>query len=350
MDLVGLEEAARGTLDDNAYTYFGGGAGQGRTLRENEAAWGRIPLLPKVLRDVSTVSTSSQVIDLELATPIGVAPTAFHRLAHDDGEAATARGAAQAGALLCVSSFATLALEDIATAAPGSKWFQLYVHRDRGFTGELVDRAVAAGYRAIVLTVDMTVAGERASEHAVGFSLPPGVAPVNLAATLPEGEGSALSAYIEAHLDPSLEFDDVSWLAERSPVPVVVKGVLRPDDATSCVRSGAAAIVVSNHGGRQLDGTVPTARALPSVVDAVGAEVPVLVDGGLRRGTDVLRALALGATAVLVGRPVLWGLATAGADGVAAVLRTLTDELRRAMALCGVTRPQAIGRDLLADG
>ena len=336
--------------------YFRGGADDELTVADNVAAWTRLRLRPHVLRDVSRVSTATTVLGTPVRTPVLVAPTAYHQLAGPDGEAGTAVGAAQAGTVMILSTFATQTLEEVAAAAPASpRWFQLYVYRDRVFTSDLVARAVAAGYRALVLTVDLPVLGNRIRDERNAFALP---APLMLAhspdyllrpdpTAPPAVAGSELAAHVRGVVDPALTFDDIGWLREISGLPVVVKGVLRGDDAAAAVDAGAAAVVVSNHGGRQLDGAVATADALPEVVDAVGGAAEVYVDGGIRRGTDVLRALALGARAVLVGRPVVYGLAAAGPDGVRDVLSSLTVELARAMALCGVTGPDAVDRDLL---
>jgi 4-hydroxymandelate oxidase len=347
VDLDELERQARTQLSAQAYDYYAGGAGTEATLRDNRDAWARWVLHPYVLRDVSRIELRTQLLGAELATPIVVAPTAYQRLAHPEGEAATARGAADAGALMVVSTLATTSLEDVAAAAPDApKWFQLYVFGDRGYAGELVDRAVAAGYRALVLTVDAPVLGYRPRDERNAFHLPEGLAMANLPLAMPEGEGSGLAALFGS-IDRTLTVGDLGWLAERSGLPIVVKGVHRADDADRCVDAGVDAIVLSNHGGRQLDGAVATADALPAVVEAVEGRVPVLVDGGLRHGADVLKALALGASAVMVGRPVLWGLATGGADGVRDVLRWLTTDLERAMVLAGVTDVAAVPRDLV---
>jgi 4-hydroxymandelate oxidase len=272
-------------------------------------------------------------------------------LAHPEGETATARGTAAAGSLLVVSTLATVRLEEVAAAAPQApRWMQIYLQRDRGATAELVARAVAAGYRALVLTVDLPVAAHRRRDERNGFTLPPGMLLANLGIghpAMPAG-GSALAAHIGQDFTAAITFDDIGWLAGISGLPVVVKGVLRGDDAVAALAAGAAAVIVSNHGGRQLDGAIATADALPEVLQAVGDRAEVYVDGGLRSGTDVLRALAAGARAVLLGRPVLWGLATGGAAGVQAVLDTCTAELATAMALCGAADLTGLTRDLLA--
>jgi 4-hydroxymandelate oxidase len=348
MDMTELEAQAREQLSPMAYDYYAGGAMSETTLRDNVTAWDRWRLHPYVLRDVSKVSTTTTVLGTEVATPVLVAPTAYHRLAHPDGEKATARGAADAGTLMIVSTLATTSLQDVAAAVPEApRWFQLYVFADRGYAGELVDRAVAAGYRALVLTVDAPVLGHRPRDESNRFALPDGLAMANLPTQMPTAEGSGLAAYFAEGHDRTLSFDDLAWLRDRAGVPLVVKGVHRGDDAARCVETGADAVVVSNHGGRQLDSAVATAVALPEVVEAVDNRAEVYVDGGLRSGVDVLKALALGARAVLIGRPVLWALATGGAAAVTRLLQGLNTELDHAMTLSGVTDVQGIPRDLV---
>jgi 4-hydroxymandelate oxidase len=352
VDLDALEAAAHASMGTAGYDYYAGGAEAETTLRENVTAWDRWRLRPHVLRDVSTVTTTTSLLGTEVATPIGVSPAAYQQLAHPDGEAAMARGAARAGALLTVSTLATVSLEDVAAAAPQApRWFQLYVFADRGFAGELVDRAVAAGYRALVLTVDTPALGRRWRDERNGFALRDGMRMANVPFGMPDdadtGRGSGLAALFADH-DRSLTFDDLGWLRERAgDVPVVVKGVVRGDDARAAIDAGVAGIWVSNHGGRQLDRTVPTAAALVEVADAVGDDAEVYVDGGVRRGVDVLTGLALGARAVFVGRPVLWGLATGGEDGVAEVLDGLTEELTHAATLAGLADLREVPRDLV---
>lgn len=347
-DLAELQRRARERMEPTAYDYYAGGSESEVTLRDNVAAWDHWRLRPQVLRDVSEVSLTTTVLGTRVATPILVAPTAYHRLAHDEGEAATARGAARASAVMVVSTLSTVSLEDIAAAAPGApRWFQLYVFDDRGYSGELIDRAVEAGYRAVMLTVDAPVLGYRPRDERNEFRLPEGVAMANLPLQMPRGGGSGLAELFGSH-DRTLTFDDLAWLRHRSELPLIVKGVHRGDDAAACVAAGADAVVVSNHGGRQVDSAVATADVLPEVAGALaGTSAEVYVDGGIRRGTDVLKALALGARAVLVGRPVLWGLATDGAEGVEAVLRGLGALLRRSMTMCGIPDVTVVPSDLV---
>jgi 4-hydroxymandelate oxidase len=360
VDLSSLEQLAAGRLDAMAWDYFRGGADEETTVADNVDAWRRLRLRPHVLRDVSTVSVATTVLGEPVRSPVLVAPTAYHELADPGGESATARAAAACGTVMVLSTFATQTLETVAAAAPdAARWFQLYVHKDRGWTRELVERAVAAGYRALVLTVDVPVLGFRRRDERNGFALPPHVVLAHAPEVSPRHSdgsppaGSALAAHARSQIDPGVTFDDIGWLREVSGLPVVAKGVLRGDDAAACVAAGAAAVSVSNHGGRQLDGAVATADALPEVVDAVaaaGGGAEVYVDGGIRTGADVVRALALGACAVMLGRPVLYGLAVGGEAGVRDVLDTLTEELVRSMALCGASELAHLDRDLLAAG
>jgi 4-hydroxymandelate oxidase len=349
VDLASLQRRAESIMESTAYHYYAGGADDELTLADNVAAWQRRKLLPHVLRDVSSVDTATAVLDVPMSAPVMVAPTAYHRLAHDEGEVATARGAAAAGATMVVSTLATITLEEVAAAAPAApRWFQLYIHVDRELTASIVQRAVAAGYGALVLTVDLPVLGNRRRDEVHSFTLPTGMTMANVALEVPAVEGSGLGAYAAASIDPNLTPRDIEWLASISGLPVIVKGVLRADDAIRATDAGAAGVVVSNHGGRQLDGAVAAADALGPVVEAVADRAVVLVDGGIRGGTDVVKALAMGASAVLVGRPVLWGLATGGAAGVTAVLEGFAAETARAMALCGVTSIDQVGPELLA--
>jgi 4-hydroxymandelate oxidase len=351
LDLDLLEAAAAERLDPGVYDYIAGGADDELSVAGNLSAWSRLRLRPRVLRDVSRVSTATTLLGSEVATPLVVAPMAYHRMTHPDGEAASAAGAAAAGALYVCSTQATMTVEEVAAAAPGApRWFQVYVVRDRGWTAELVARAAAAGYRALVLTVDVPLLGNRLRDLRNDFRLPTGLAPANAppAGAARQRELAADVLAQAGQFDPGLTPEVVGWLAERSGLPVVVKGVLRGDDALACLDAGAVGVVVSNHGGRQLDTVVATADALAEVVAAVGDRAEVYVDGGVRRGTDALKALALGARAVLVGRPVLWALTVGGADGVERVLSGLTGELELAMALCGATDPAQLTPDLVA--
>ena len=341
--LADHEQHARTQLDDNAWAYFSGGAADEISLRANRSAWDALPLWPRVLRPLAGGHTRVPLLGRTLAHPILLAPVAFQRMAHPDGELAMAYAAAALGAGVVLSTQASVSVESVAQAVlpdpgRGPLWFQLYLQPDRGFTQALVQRAEAAGYEALVLTVDAPTSGVRDRERRAGFRLPPGVGPVNLTGLqvpAPSALSPGQSALFDGLLHHAPTWDDITWLQSITRLPVLLKGVLHPADARQAVSVGAAGLIVSNHGGRTLDTAPATATALPRVVQAVGGAVPVLVDGGIRRGTDVLTAMALGASAVLVGRPAVWGLANAGAAGVAHVLRLLRDELEVAMALTG---------------
>lgn len=345
-----FEDAARARLSPMAYQYYRGGAGAEETLRQNRAAFARFAIYYRVLVDVAERDLRTTVLGTEVAMPILVAPTAYHRLAHPDGELASARGAAEAGTLFIASTLSTTPLEEVAAASSGPKWFQLYVHKDRGLTRSLVERAVASGYRALVLTVDAPVLGRRLSDLRQGFALPPGLSMANFRdeETGPSVRGeSDLARRIAQRHEAALTWRDLEWLRSLSNLPLVIKGIVRPDDALRAVQHGADGIVVSNHGGRQLDGSPATIEALPAIADAVQNRCELFLDGGVRWGSDVLKALGLGARAVLVGRPVLWGLAAAGQAGVVRVLSMLRDDLSDALALAGCPRVRELPRDLV---
>ncbi len=355
LNLTELEAAAAERLSAMARGYYAGAARDGITLRENRAAWDRLRLYYRVLVDVAGRDLSTTVLGQRLALPILAAPTAFHRLAHPDGERATARGCGAMGAGMVLSTLSTVALEEVAAAASGPLWFQLYVYRDRGVTRSLVQRAEAAGFSDLVLTVDAAIIGAREDDARSRFHLPDGMTAANLVDAgmggIPAGEsGSGLERYVRELLTPRLTWADLDWLVGQTRLPVLVKGIVRADDAALAVAHGAAGIIVSNHGGRQLDGAPPTAEALPEVIEEVGGRVEVLVDGGIRRGSHVLRALSMGASAVLVGRPVLWGLAVGGEVGVSGMLGMLAAELDEAMALCGCPSAASVPRDLVRAG
>jgi len=347
VNLHEYEPLARAKLGDMAWDYLAGGSGDERTLAWNRERLDATRLLPRVLHDVSNVDTRLKLLGLELPFPVLLAPTGFQKLFHPEGESATARGAGAAGALYTLSTPATTSLEDVAKVASGPLWFQLYVQRDRGFTLELVRRAEAHGYRALVLTADTPVLGARDRDHRRQLELPPGMELPNL-----RGLGARTDEPTFQHgtrnpfLDPSLTWKDVEWLAKQSKLPVVVKGILHARDAQLALDHGAAAIGVSNHGGRNLDTVPATIDALPAIAAAVG-KVPILFDGGVRRGVDVVKALALGATAVMIGRPYLWGLSAFGAEGVTRVVQLLVTELEMAMAQCGAASLAAIHRELV---
>lgn len=336
----GWEAAARAALPAQTYDYYAGGAGDERTLRANRDAWSEMDLRPRVLVDVSSVDTSIRLLGLDLPHPVLLAPTAFQKLAHPDGEVATARAAARTGSLLVASSLATATIEEIRAAGAAPLWLQLYVLRDRGLSNELVRRGIASGCRAVCLTVSVPVQGNRERDALNKFRLPDGIEMANfrgyMQAHFPDqGASSGLDRFIGQQFDASLSWKDVDTLRESAGVPVLLKGVLTREDARLAVEHGAAGLIVSNHGGRQLEGAQPTARALVEVLAGVDGRIPVLVDGGVRRGADVVRALGMGAAAVLIGRPYLWGLAVAGQRGVERVVEQLVGDLRRTLALVG---------------
>ncbi|WP_432840555.1 alpha-hydroxy acid oxidase [Dactylosporangium sp. CA-092794] len=341
---------AQTALPPEVWDFIEGGAEDERTLEANERAFDRVRLRPRVLAGVPDADTSISLFGTRYATPVGVAPTAYHRLVDDEGEVATARGASAAGALFVVGMLASRTLEDVAAASSTGLWLQLYWLRRRDVMRSLVERAEAAGYGAVMLTVDVPRMGRRRRDMRNGFAIGGGVAAVNIdpgvmaSAHVREPGQSALARHTADAFDPSLSWADLAWLRGRTGLPLVLKGILTAEDAELAVAHGADAIVVSNHGGRQLDGAVAGLDALAEVVDAAGGACPVLFDGGVRRGTDVLAALALGARMALLGRPPLWGLAVGGADGVAGVLRTVTEELAHAMVLSGRATPGALDR------
>ncbi len=353
LNLADYEVAARERIAPESWDYYASGANDEITLRDNRAAYDRVKLYYRVLVDVASRDLSTTVLGQDVAMPILIAPTAFHKLAHPDGELATIRAAGRAGTIMILSTLSNTRIEDVAAEATRPFWFQLYVYRDRGATEALVRRVESAGATALVLTVDAPLLGRRERDVRNAFRLPDGLSIENMLPAgyehMPRGDaGSGLAAYFAELLDPALTFKDIEWLRGITALPIVVKGVVRADDARRAVDHGAAAVVVSNHGGRQLDTAPATIDALPAVADALHGRAEVLLDGGVRRGVDVVKALALGARAVLLGRPVLWGLGQGGADGVAGVLELLRSELDLAMALCGCPRVGDVTRDLVA--
>jgi 4-hydroxymandelate oxidase len=343
---------AHARLDDNARAYFEGGAADELTLAANVQAWRDLPLSARMLRPMAGGHTRVTLFGRTLAHPILLAPVAYQRLAHPEGERATAQAASALQAGMVLSTQSSVPVEDIARIVctdpdAGPLWFQLYLQHDRGFTLELVRRAEAAGCTALVLTVDAPVHGARDRERRAGFRLPPGVRAVHLDGLPPRPArtlGPGQSALFDNLLADTPTWDDVAWLRAHTRLPLLLKGVTHPDDARLAQAIGVDGLIVSNHGGRTLDTLPATATLLPRIADAVGADLPLLVDGGIRRGTDVLKALALGARAVLIGRPVVHALAVGGARGVAHVLRLLRDELEIAMALTGCPTLNRVGR------
>jgi 4-hydroxymandelate oxidase len=328
-----FEAPARERLPADVFDYYAGGAGDEWTLRENRAAFERWILRPRMLRGIpyEDVDLSTELFGTPLSMPVLIAPWAYQSAAHADGERATARAAERAGTVMVVSTTTEAFLEDVAAASSGPKWWQLYVFTDRGVTGEVLRRAKAAGFGAIVLTVDFQDNGLRHRDTRSGFVMPIGLSTSDL------------------QYDPAISWDDLPWIREQAPgLPLLLKGILTAEDAALAVDAGVDGIVVSNHGGRQLDGVAAGIAALPEVVDAVAGRIPVLMDGGVRRGTDIVKALALGAAAVLVGRPTAWGLTVNGEQGVVDVLEILRAELINTMLLCGCRSIADITPELVA--
>jgi 4-hydroxymandelate oxidase len=351
LSVADYARAARERLAPDCCDYYEGGALDEVTLRENAAAWERLRLYYRVLAGVGPRDLRTTILGQPISMPIVIAPTAFHRLACDHGEIATARAAKAAGTLFILSSLSNTAMEAVFAQASSPRWFQLYIYKDRAITLELVRRAEAAGAEAIVLTVDAPGLGTRERDARNNFSLPEGLTIENLAplgkGSVPKVRGSGLAAYVRDNFKSDLSFADLDWLCHATRLPVVVKGLVRGDDARRAVNHGAKGIVVSNHGGRQLDTAPSTCEALPHVAAAAGSHCEVFVDGGIRRGSDVLKAIALGARAVLLGRAILWGLCVAGEQGAMSVLEILRRELDETMLLCGCTTVSDIDQSLL---
>ncbi|XP_037089178.1 peroxisomal (S)-2-hydroxy-acid oxidase GLO3-like [Pollicipes pollicipes] len=342
-----LKQAALARLDKNALGYYNSGADGEQTLTDNNAAFQRYRLRPRCMVDISTIDLTQTVLGHEVSMPIGVAPTAMQAMAHPEGECATARAAEEMGAVFVLSSGSNKSIEEVADAAPRAiKWFQLYILKDRSTTVKMVQRAEQAGFSAIVLTVDAQVFGKRLADARNGFQRPSHLRLGNFASDVDKACHRGDNEYVEALFDLSVTWDDLSWLCSVTRLPVLVKGVMTPEDAVAAADRGASGVIVSNHGGRQLDGCIATVDALGPVVAAVGLRCPVFMDGGVRRGTDALKALALGACMVFVGRPLLWGLAHDGQRGARLALQLLQSELRLAMGLCGVTKVADVTEDV----
>lgn len=350
-----FEDYARRHLPKIVYDYYSSGANLEQTVKDNVAAFRRLRLYPELLQDVSKRDLSTTILGEKIDFPVAIAPTAMQKMAHPHGEVATAKAAASVNTGMVLSSWATSSIEEVQEAAPdGLRWFQLYVYKDRELTKNLVKRAEKAGYRALFLTVDTPQLGRRYADVKNNFTLPPPLKLANFEDQSSQSEGvvssgdSGLAEYVANQIDASLSWDDVEWLKTVTTLPIVLKGILTEEDAVEAVNHGVAGIVVSNHGGRQLDGVLATIDALPEVVRAVkGSNVEVYLDGGVRLGTDVLKALALGARAVFIGRPVLWGLTYKGEAGVKEVLDMLKNEFNLALALSGCTSAENVPRDLV---
>jgi len=345
---------AKARLPAMVYGYYASGADDEQTLRDNEEAFRRLRFRPRVLIDVSRVDITKQVMGIDLSFPLMVAPTAMQRMAHPEGELATARAVARIGTVMGLSSWATTSLEDVAAHVPGlPKFFQLYVYKDRAITERLVRRAERAGFRAIALTVDTPQLGRREADIRNQFQLPPHLSLANFAdmkdfAQVKGGAGaSGLASYVASLIDASLNWNDIAWLKSITRLPILLKGVVTAEDAQRALQYGADGIWISNHGARQLDGVTATIDCLEEVAQSVRGRIPVFIDSGVRRGTDVVKALALGADAVLIGRPIVWGLAVDGEEGVYRLLSLLKDEFKLAMQLCGCQKVSDIRRDLV---
>lgn len=351
LNVADYSGVARARLSQEVIDYYEGGALDEITLRENAAGWERLKLYYRVLAEVGPRDMSTTVLGQAVSMPILIAPTAFHKLACDDGEIAAARAAKTARTLFILSSLSNTAMEAVFAEASSPRWFQLYIYKDLEITLELVKRAEAAGAEAIVLTVDAPGLGTRERDSRNNFRLPEDLNVENLAplgkGNFPKVKGSGLAAYVRENFKQDLGFDDLDWLCSSTRLPVVVKGMVRGDDARRSAEHGAKAVVVSNHGGRQLDTAPATCDALPRVVEAAADLCEIYVDGGIRRGSDVLKAIALGARGVLVGRAILWGLCVAGEKGALHVLEILRRELDEAMLLCGCSKLCDIDASLL---
>ncbi|XP_055700657.1 uncharacterized protein LOC129800361 [Phlebotomus papatasi] len=336
-----FKEKACSLLPNGILDYYQSGAGDEFTLRLNESAFDKIRIRPRYLNDVSKRTTQTRVMGLDLDMPVAIAPTAMQKMAHPEGEVANARAAASAGVLFILSTITTSSIEEIAEATPESdKWFQLYIFRDREITKSLIRRAEKCGFKAIVLTVDNSVFGIRRKDIRNNFSMPSNLKLANFVGDRATGigntnDGPGVMEYVKKEYDDSITWEDLKWLVKFTNLPIIVKGILTAEDAVIAVRCGCKGIIVSNHGARQLDGIPATIEALPEIVAAVGHKVTVMMDSGIRQGTDVFKALALGAKLVFIGRPAIWGLTVAGQQGVEDVLRIIKNEFETCMGLAG---------------
>jgi 4-hydroxymandelate oxidase len=352
VNLSDFESLAKEKLSAMAYDYYSGGACDEITLRRNQSAYREILLKYRVLADVSKRNLSAEVLGQKISFPVLIAPTAFQGMAHPDAECATARASSAEDTIMILSTLSNSPVEEVVKAAKGALWFQLYVYRDRGATKELVQRVEKAGCKAIVVTVDAPYLGIREKEVRSGFRLPDGLSVKNMDASgmgmvsASEG-GSGLAAYFASQLDPSLSWKDIGWLRSITGLPLVLKGISCKEDVILAAQNDIDAVVISNHGGRQLDTCRASIEVLPEAAESAGGKMEILVDGGVRRGTDIIKALALGAKAVLIGRPVLWGLAYDGENGVRKVLQILRQEFDLAMALCGCSSVENIKQELI---
>ncbi|KAJ7517916.1 hypothetical protein O6H91_21G045800 [Diphasiastrum complanatum] len=351
MEVVNVSEyeaLAKQKLPKMVFDYYASGAEDQWTLKENRNAFERIRFRPRILVDVSNVDLSTTVLGFKISMPIMIAPTAMQKMAHPEGELATARAASAAGTIMTLSSWATSSVEEVAATGPGVRFFQLYVYKDRNIVSQLVRRAERAGFKAIALTVDTPRLGRREADIKNRFALPPHLTLKNFEGLdlgkMEKTSDSGLASYVAGQIDRSFSWKDIRWLQTITKLPILVKGVLTAEDAKISVEVGAAGVIVSNHGARQLDYVPATIDALEEVVTAVRGRIPVFLDGGVRRGTDALKAMALGASGIFIGRPVVYGLATDGEAGVRNVLQLLRDEFELAMSLAGCTKVSEISR------
>jgi 4-hydroxymandelate oxidase len=346
LNIYDYEKAAAEKMPDTFHEYYAGGVADNLTLHENRAAFDRIKLLPRIFRNVSQISLETMIGGEKRPSPFLIAPAAMHKLGHPAGELATARAAASFGMPQILSTLSSVAVEEI-TAVGHPVWFQLYIFRDRGWSAEIVQRAVDAGCQALIVTVDVPVQGLRENLQRINFAIPTEIPLPNLNRPGVQQDATSLLHLVNANFDPGLTWRDIAWLRNLTDLPLWVKGILRADDAQRAVQAGVDGIIVSNHGGRQLDTAVTPIEALPAIAQAVGDQIELILDGGIRRGTDVLKALALGATGVSLGRAPLWGLAVNGEAGVHHVLQIVHDELRNVMAQCGCTAVSDLTPDLI---
>jgi 4-hydroxymandelate oxidase len=350
LKLEDFEPAARAVLPQGIYDYIAGGAEDEATILGNREAFAGHRFRFKVLASTEHIDLSSELLGQHFRMPVHLAPTAIQRMAHPEGELAAYRAASDAGIAYCLSTLSSSSIEEVAGAAAGPRWFQLYMHTERAISASFIERAVDAGYSAILLTVDLPRTGRRERDIRNAFSLPQGLRYANLDARRrgDAAEGpDPFAQNVNANTNPGLGWGDLEWLVAKTSLPVIIKGVVRADDARHAVEVGARGLIVSNHGGRQLDHSIASLDALPEVVEAVGSQVPVLMDGGVRRGTDVLKALCLGAKGVLIGRPFLYALAVGGADAVSRMLEMLRQEIELSMSLLGVRSLSELSKDLL---
>uniref|UniRef100_A0A336MQZ0 (S)-2-hydroxy-acid oxidase n=1 Tax=Culicoides sonorensis TaxID=179676 RepID=A0A336MQZ0_CULSO len=347
-----FQNAAFKLIPKNALDYYKSGAGDELTLRLNQTTWDKIRIRPRILRDVTTRDLSTNVLGLNLSMPLGIAPTAMQRMAHPDGEIANAKAAGKCGIVFTLSTIATSSIEELGENAPNTlKWFQLYIYKDRELTRNLVKRAEKANFKALVLTVDAPIFGLRRADMRNKFTLPSHLSLANFSGDKAMGVkskgGSGINEYVTSQFDPSLTWDDVIWLKSISKLPLILKGILTAEDAILAADAGVDGIIVSNHGARQIDSTPSTIEALPEISKAVGHRVTVMLDGGIRQGTDIFKALALGAKLVFIGRPAIWGLSIDGEKGVEKVIEILRKELDVTMTLMGCTKISDITRDMV---